>query len=507
MNTSRRAIRRIAWSARLAALAMAGLAVLGLAACGITTGASFQPPTRWSDITPPTSEQAASYAISPDVPGLIVACIGDQTAHISAAPMGPAHIWRTRDAGGHWQVLPTSQFYGGCSVAMPAGGHGTIFAENLLGPPADPPQFIAVSHDAGDTWQTLGTADDYHTTLQAVFTLLGAAVYRGGRLYSLGAMAGGAVGNTLAGSFFASADDGRTWTRLDASADPLAQQGFFPAGLTADYHTSSAWYRLMARSEQWFVSNAPGGTHVIPPNLPATVLEHSSDGGRTWTPLGTIGPTGPLAYGFSLTAGGSFSAMLATTPGQPDRLCAGFYPSVLRSTTGQQGADTVPASVASVAADAARMSRTRPRSMPLPPYAPPREVALYGSDDGGATWRGATIAQGGGAALPIVSMDARGDCYAAANAGPAFPTSDELDQVSATVWQLAPGASAAPQRIARITRLGIGALGVTVLQGEVAPRLLAVVYTPQPEIICQGDVCPTEASHPPHLIWLATPAS
>src|SRR5262249_17311110 len=157
--------------------------------CGVATGNAYTPPADWHDITPPTGEQITSYAISPDVPGLIVACIGDQTAHISAAPMGPAHIWRTRDAGAHWQILPTTHSYGGCKVAMPAEGHGTVVAENLLGPQASAQQFITVSHDAGDTWQTLTTDATYPLALQAVFTLLSAGAYRGGQLYSVGAIA------------------------------------------------------------------------------------------------------------------------------------------------------------------------------------------------------------------------------------------------------------------------------------------------------------------------------
>jgi hypothetical protein len=449
----------------MAALAaLVGLAVIGLAACGAATGNPYQPPADWHDITPPTGEQITSYAISSDVPGLIVACIGDQTAHTSAAPMGPAHIWRTRDAGAHWQRLPTTHFYGGCRVALPAGGHGTVFAENYYSA-----QFISVSHDAGDTWQTLATSAD----LQAVFVLfsagvyrdgqlysLGAGVYRDGQLYSLGAIARGQAGSALPGSLFASTDDGRTWDTLDASADPLAGQGFFATGLTPDYRTPGAWYRLMAQAYQGFSSNAQGGAGSTSSSLPATVLEHSSDNGRTWTALGPIGPRGTLSYWLSP------GAMPATTPSQPDRLCAGFYPMVSAG-----GLDGV------------------------------HDVAVYGSDDGGVTWTGATVAPSSWAAQPVLAMDTRGNCYTAAWAGPACWTCDQLDQDSTTFWRLAPGSSASPQQIARVTDLRISTLGVADLPGEVAPRLLAVVYTPQPGIICRGDICPPEVPHPPHLIW------
>jgi hypothetical protein len=461
-------------SARIGALAaLVGLAVMGVAACGAATGTPYQPPADWHEVTPPTGEQrtSSSYAISPDVPGLIVACIGDRTFH---------SIWRTRDAGAHWQMLPTRHLDGGCAVALPAGGHGTVFVDS------GSPEFISVSHDAGATWQTLATSADYPTnatayspTLPAVFALLSVGVYRDGQLYSLGAITRGQAGRALPGSFFASTDDGRTWQTLDASADPLAPQGFFATGLTPDYRTPDAWYRLMAQAGLGGSSNAQGGAGSTSSDLPATVLEHSSDTGRTWTALGPIGPRGALVYalagsaaiiGQSLVASWWNSAMLVTTPGQPNSLCAGFY------------ADVGPNSGA---------------------LDDPHNVAVYGSDDGGATWHGATVAQTGSDgyardAQPVVAMDAHGDCYTAATATPAdaMMGEKEPDRTSTTFWRLAPEASASPQQIAHITRLGITTLGVTVLPGQSVPRLLAVVYSIQPQ---PGPL--------DHLIWLATPDS
>src|SRR5260221_9630039 len=51
------------------------------------------PPAGWQMRTPPTNEQFASYAVSPDGPGLFVACLGDQTPHRHPGKMGPAPSW------------------------------------------------------------------------------------------------------------------------------------------------------------------------------------------------------------------------------------------------------------------------------------------------------------------------------------------------------------------------------------------------------------------------------
>src|SRR5262249_45835991 len=77
----------------------AGLAIalLALAACGTSGNTSpYSVPVGWYDVSPPTADPIASYTISPDAPGLIVACIGAQTGHMSASPLGPATLWRTR---------------------------------------------------------------------------------------------------------------------------------------------------------------------------------------------------------------------------------------------------------------------------------------------------------------------------------------------------------------------------------------------------------------------------
>jgi hypothetical protein len=103
--------------------------VMTLAGCGPLPGgdaAVWHLPAGWHDITPPDGRSIASYAVSPDVPGLMFACIGAPENYTSASPMGPATLWRTRDGGDHWQALHVDGLNAGCEVRMPRGGQGTL---------------------------------------------------------------------------------------------------------------------------------------------------------------------------------------------------------------------------------------------------------------------------------------------------------------------------------------------------------------------------------------------
>lgn len=497
-------------SRRLRGLGLIALAALGVlvAACGGgsasgTNGANgangtpFAPPTGWHDITPPTSEPVASYAVSPDVPGLIVACIGDQTAHTSAAPMGPAHIWRTRDGGDQWQRLAVNDFYAGCSVALPAGGHGTIVAGNFLGPGKNPPQFIEVSHDAGDTWHM--AADTQNGAIQPLFNLLAQGVYRDGRLYTTGQINPNNPGGAASVRFSATSDGGRTWTAIESAPDPLLSQHFTVPAIAADQRAPGAWFRVLGRDEGWFAQPGIAGTQagVHPVAEPSAMLEHSSDGGKTWTVLRSIGPAGTtnrLAY----TGPGALS--LATQAATPGRVCAAFDAVVGPS------APSVPTALGGpVRTAAAGAVFGRAMHLSGPPYIPPSLTALAASDDGGQTWSGAPVVQhmhnGGGGVEPGVAMDTAGTCYVADNAIAANPDPQaQVPLVNATIWRLASGEQT-PRQAAAESGAAIETFGVTQAPGSSAPRLVALIAAPQPPVICGPNSCPPETPHPPHLVW------
>lgn len=427
------------------------------------------PPAGWQTRTPPTGEQFASYAVSPDVPGLIVACIGDQTPHVSAGKMGPAHIWRSRDGGRHWQQLP-SPLTAGCSLTMPPGGSGMIFASDPLGQGA-----ISVSRDGGDTWRQIATPIQAPNAQRGdPFALLGHTVYRDGRLYGLGA--------TI---LSVSDDDGATWTPQESSPDPLVKQSYVPLSLAADYSAPKAWFRVLGRGPNAMEQNAASAAASS-----AAYLQHSADDGRTWT---TLSPTGPTGAPYSYQRG---SLSIATTPSHPGRVCAAFAAAVGQLTRASAAAHPAGAALAALGAV--------PAITLGPPYREPLDVAIEASSDGGHTWTGGTIVHhqhnegsAGGAA-----MDQQGNCFLADNApgsgAAGTPTSD------ATIWRLRPGQTAAepaytiPGRSAQ--SLGVSPSG----EGQSA-QLLAVVETPQPPIICQGDVCPPYSPHPPQLLATTLP--
>jgi hypothetical protein len=477
--------------------AVLAIALLALAACGASGNAPpYSVPVQWHDVSPPTADPIASYAISPDVPGLIVACIGASTGNMSASPPGPATLWRTRDGGAHWERLAASGYIAGCEVAFPVGGNGTLFALNLEGG-----QFIQVSHDAGDTWKTIAQDNgDPYRDFQLQFALLAHGVYRDSRLYTAGQAgtvaaasasatatavslstpaSGVSIANEFADLAFSfSSDDGQTLTTVEAAPDPLIQQGYVPLAIAAHYSEPDAWFRLLGPG----YTSAGGG---------ATVLEHSTDGGQTWQSIRHLGERG--TYG-GFVDGGPGAATLASAPSQPARLCAAL------STQVNDQSASVPSSAASGDVASAALAG--------PPGPIPHDVTLAGSDDGGHTWSIATIGKHqrdyGGIVDPGVSMDSQGNCYLADVSSQGGDTAEDV----ATIWRLAPGLGADPASIARITGQRVITLAVSLDSASHTPRLVAVAYTYNgpTEIICQGNVCPPEpAMPPPHLIWTPVP--
>lgn len=471
---------RFAGISRRRAPAAAALAVACLlsAACGVTSGgaSSYTLPGGWHDITP-SSETLASYTISPDVHGLIVACIG-APGHVSAAPPGPGTLWRTRDGGAHWQQLNSDGYEATCQVAMPAGGHGLVFALNTLGT-----QMIRVSANGGDSWRTLNLSySDEDGGMQAEFAQLAGAVYRDDMLYAAGVATGQGDNGASMSMFSASSDDGQTWRRIEAAPDPLLRQGYAVQAIAADYRAPGAWFRVIAPS--YGAGNAPA------------TLEHSSDGGVTWSVVDAFGPNG-LYYGQG-------RATLVTSPAQPKRLCAGLEPDMI---TAQP--NTSPSPEGSIQNDA------HGGILAGPPYQPPRAVALLGSDDGGLHWSGATVSgnnQSNARMVPPgVAIDSYGGCYLAGTTSQ-FGSGDK-NQYAAAIWRLAPGAPA-PEVVVSLPQVGMSAFvvapgsGGSGSQGErLVAEVLSISHTDTRTQSC-GPGCTTiEYPGPdtPRLIWANAP--
>lgn len=481
MMTRTRTSARCARLLRRHMLELAALTIACLlsAACSATSSSRYALPSGWHDITP-SSESLASYAMSPDEPGLIVACIG-APSHVSADPPGPAVLWRTRDGGTSWQQLNSDGYVGTCRVAMPAGGHGLVFAVNVLGN-----EKIQVSANGGDSWRTLTLSySEADGGIQAEFAQLAGAVYRDGVLYAAGVATGYGDNGASMSMFSASNDDGQTWRAIEAARDPLLKQGYVVQAIAADYRAPGAWFRLIAPS--YGAGNAPAA------------LEHSGNGGVTWTIVDTFGPSG-LYYGQG-------RATLVTSPAEPGRLCVGLEPTMF---TAQANPTPSPqGSIQNEVYSAILMGH----SYIGPPPLPPRAVALMGSDDGGLHWSGATVASqssgdGGGMVPSGVVIGAHGNCYLASTAS-RFGSADK-NQYTATIWRLVPNVSA-PEVIASLSQVGMSAFAVAPGSGTQGERLIADMLTishsdtrTQP---CGPDCTAIEYPVPdtPHLIWASAP--
>lgn len=451
----------------LGLVALAVLAICGAACAPASNSApsgkpTYQVPAGWRDVTPPTANKTVSYAISPDVHGLIVACISDNDINDISEP---SSLWRTRDSGAHWQRLHTGNLTNGCQLALPAGGRGTIIAYNQGDDPAR--EFIEVSHDEGQTWKVVQQAQDLYQgqNIALAFGFMAHGIYRDGRLY-VASQADKQYqyqpGFSMP-AFSVSDNDGQSWAALEAAPDPLVQQHYNALGIAADYRAAGAWLRLLGPTASGSVAGQ-------------AVLEHSADGGRTWMVLGPVGPRG----GYTEVN----TAQLLTTPAQPARLCAAF--DAIAFSTG--------------AAARAALAAQAP-SGPPPPI--PQDMALDASNDSGQTWTGATVAQHrrdyGSLAEPGISMDSQGDCFIADN----ISQFGDPSQDAATIWRLAPGAGASPQAVQTFNGQVVEFFSANPGASGQPSRLFAVtrMYTQQPPC----DPFCRIISGVPHLIWAAAP--
>ncbi|GEM_PF-5286215 len=442
---------------------------LALAACG-GAGAEqpYKAPARWQDITPPTSDPIASYAVSPDVPGLIVACMGNREGNATDSPMGVGTIWRSRDGGAHWQRLSVSGYTAGCEVDFPAGGHGALIAYNL-----DGSQFIQVSHDAGDTWKTIISSNG--ADLHEQYTFITSGVYRDGLLYTIRARN---VSDENDWVFSVSRDDGGSWVTVEATTDPLLKAGYAPLALAADYSTPIGWFRLL-------------GKVLSATSYSQTVLEHSIDGGLTWMQVSKFGEQG----GYSGIGGfGSGSATLVTEPGHPLRLCAVVSPIEYNQNA--------------AAARTARRSGAAKIAFLGPPAPIPHDVEFATSSDDGLTWNAAIIVKHrndyGDAVYPGVAMDPAGACYLADSSVQFGDTAQDVT----TIWRVPPSAGASPTAIMRITGQEVSMFAIGLDSVSRAPRFVVAAYTYNGPtvIVCNGNSCPPEPPIPQtHLIRQAAP--
>ena len=377
-------IRRSARWGRLA-LVIGALGLL-LAGCGHAfPGANTAPPSGWTDITPPDSGQSAQYAVSPDIPGLIVATIGGR-AQASASPPPDARLWRSEDGGETWQALDSLTPRSGSSLYMPPGGHGLVISLDIL------ETSVSVSRDKGSTWRTKSINLSGNETAADLMNVFASAVAIGWRLYSSGG-----------GHFSVSDDGGLTWRTIESNSFGFGT----PSAVIAPLGVSgSSWLRL--------AQNA---------------VERSDDGGATWR---IVSQQLPVANG------SVFNAQFSVSAAHPRRVC-------LAMTVEDYDPNAAAAPTVTPASTAPPQPTVSPGKQAAVSFPGPqqKDVALLASDDGGQTWHGGVVEAlrrfYGGAVQPGAQMSTDGSCYlATSQAGNPFGIGA---YALATLWRLAPGAT------------------------------------------------------------------
>jgi hypothetical protein len=358
----------------------------------------------------------------------------------------------------------------GCQVTAPRGGNGLFFTIVTIDSVGD--EALVVSHDSGDTWRTVNTASagTAGAGAYAVLDLTRRAVYRAGFLDSFGRVPpGDAPPYTRGDSLSASADDGASWTYVERQFNP-SLLGYGALSIAPDYRASDAWFRLLAAASS---SAQPDG--VKSPVL----LQHSSDGGQTWTVIGPPRLTGALSDPAT-----ALRANLMTTPRFPARVCFTLREESLKTATG-------------------------PTSTPYlgESYQPDYDI-LAASDNAGASWSGSVIERAPANALwtsdaPPVSVGANGACYAAdwESSG-----SGGVIRTAITYYRLAPGANATPTAVATLAN-ALLENGVVFEASSGDERLLAFVST-EIHIAC-GPPCPKggqPGASATYLLWIPAPA-
>jgi photosystem II stability/assembly factor-like uncharacterized protein len=196
-----------------------------------------------------------------------VQAVDERTAYLlSSGPGGKSRIYKTSDAGAHWDLQFTNPDPSGFwdAIASWDAKHGIV-----LGDPVDGKFVILVADDGGAHWQRKVTPPALPN--EGAFAASGTClIIRGDHEAWFG------TGGPGAARVFHSTDGGATW---NVSTTPIRNDG-----------ASAGIFSIAFSDEKHGV--AVGGDYAKPADAAHNVAV-TSDGGRTW-----VEPTGPHPNGF-----------------------------------------------------------------------------------------------------------------------------------------------------------------------------------------------------------------
>lgn len=202
-----------------------------------TTTAGQRPiPLPWDKAIEADHNAIHNIVVSGDTLGLFIACAGT-TAPVSGVARGEAQLWRTRDAGAHWQTLSATLPLAECSVLGSIWGRDGLFVAYTGCSGMCEVGAIEISSDAGDTWHTVSqyfSGENYESRYNSMRT----AIYRNGRLYASLYQSG-----RIRRIFSVSDDFGLTWTFLQQTAPPASDElAVVTDTFTPDYSTPNTCF-------------------------------------------------------------------------------------------------------------------------------------------------------------------------------------------------------------------------------------------------------------------------
>lgn len=229
----------------------------------------------WQEIGLPTPHDILwSYAPVPSDPSTVYACTN--SAHFKD---NPTTLWRSRDAGYHWQQMQVSlgdDIACWVQIADDGMGHVSVLveggsAETVFGNGCDL-SMLYLSRDNGATWRALDPGAPF--PLVEVHSLCSLSLTPH-HLYAYHYYSYTANGTPRFQSFLTRSDDGRAWTAADADIGAFDYFGvqFVPE-----------------RADDTLIANVryQNGDKY------GTVLWRSSDAGRHWRIIGAVDDFGDL---------------------------------------------------------------------------------------------------------------------------------------------------------------------------------------------------------------------